>query len=574
MNDVEEIKKRIDIVEFISQYLQLKKAGVNHSAICPFHSEKSPSFMVSPQRQSFKCFGCGKSGDVVTFFMEMEGFSFPEALRILGERVGIQVSLRPKEELDREKSIKDKLLAINLTAAKYFKVILRQKEGEQALSYLKKRKIPDNIIEKFKIGYAPRDSKLGQYFARYHFTEKETALAGSPQRFKYRIIFPIFDVLGFVIGFSGRILESALPEGFSTNPKYLNTPETPVFHKSRCLYGLNLAKESIRKSKRVVVVEGQMDVISSHVAGVEEVVATSGTALTPDHLKIIKRYSTDVIFAFDEDEAGQKAALSAIAMALREGLDVRLTIIDKYKDVGELVESDPKEWKEVLDQALPPIEWLVQRAKKSGQMLEAKDKKTLVAKAIPIIQQMPDEVERAHFVSYLAKAVGVPSIAVEKSLLKLKMPENKENTSGSPARDIELDIISFMANYPDLIGKTEPVLPEYITDGSYLEFYNKLHKCYNSEGKVEDCISSAMGSCPDDLKNKIAVSALEWDGKIEEDQERALSEFVDISNRIKQNKKEMVKDEFAKKISQAESSGDMDKVRELMKDLQDCLKQK
>lgn len=569
MNDAEEIKKRIDIVEFLGQYLQLKKAGINHSAVCPFHEEKTPSFMVSPQRQSYKCFGCGKSGDAISFFMEMEGLSFPEALRILGEKVGVQVSTRPKEELDREKSMRDKLFNINLIAAKYYKAVLRQEEGSRAIDYLTKRKIPENIIEKFKIGYAPAHNTLDRYFTKYKFSSKEVTLAGNPQKFKYRVIFPIFDVLGFVVGFSGRVLEAALPAGFSANPKYLNTPETPIFHKSRCLYGLNLAKDSIRKNKRVVVVEGQMDVISSHIAGVEEVVATSGTALTQEHLKILKRYTSNIIFAFDEDEAGQKAALGAISMALLEDLDVRLTIIDKYKDVGELVESNSSEWEQVVDRSLPPVEWLVSRAKMRKATLEAKDKKDLVIQAVSIIKQMQDEVERAHYVSYLAHAVGVPTIAIEKSMSKIKVQSSEERQITVVEKDLELDILSFVANYPNLLAKIEMPKGEYFTNNTYREFYKKLHECYNSGSKVGDCLSKLMESCPDDLKQKVTASAIGWDGKIEEDQEEALAEFVDISNRIKHNRKELIKAEFARKISQAESEGNMTEVRDLMKKLQE-----
>lgn len=576
MNDAEEIKKRIDIVEFIGQYLQLKKAGVNHSALCPFHGEKTPSFMVSSQRQSYKCFGCGKSGDAISFFMEMEGFSFPEALRILGERVGVQVSSKPKEQIDREKTLRDKLLNINLVAAKYYKATLSSGGGELALEYLKKRKIPYDMVEKFKIGYAPGTNKLSSYFAKYGFSSKEISLAGSPQKFKYRIIFPIFDTLGFVTGFSGRILENSLPAGASPNPKYLNTPETPVFHKSRTLYGLHLAKDAIRKNKRVVVVEGQMDVISSHIGGVSEVVATSGTALTQDHLKIIRRYTSDVIFAFDEDEAGQKAAINAILMALKESLDVKLVIIDNYKDVGELVENEKEKWPEIVNKALPPIEWLVARMKKGGDEMGAKEKKALVSKALPIVKQMQDEVEKAHYISYLAKTVAVPVIAIERALDKISGSAGDEKTSATMTKiekDFKLDILSFVVSYPRFASKLDLPSPNYFAGSEYDEFYNKVYKCYNPKGKNEECIREAIQSYPDELKKKIAVSALEWDGKIAENETEALAEFVGILNRIKKDRREITKKEFAAKISAAESSGDMEKVKKLMLELQDVFKE-
>lgn len=574
MDDVEEIKKRIDIVEFIGQYLQLKKAGVNHSGLCPFHEEKTPSFMVSPQRQSYKCFGCSEAGDVISFFMKMEGFSFPEALRVLGERVGVQVSLRPKEDLDREKSFRDKILNINLTAAKYYKAIMWQKQGELALEYLKKRQVPPEIIQKFKLGYAPGINNLDKYLNKYKFSYAEIKAAGNPQRFKYRIIFPIFDTLGFVVGFSGRIFESQLPQGMSPNPKYLNTPETPVFHKSRVLYGLNFAKDAIRKNKRVVVVEGQMDVISSHIGGVEEVVASSGTALTVEHLKILKRYTNDVIFAFDEDEAGQKAALSAILMGLELGLDIKLTVIEGFKDVGELVEKGGASWAKVLSSALPPVEWLAYKAKKDTDLSSAQGKKLLVNKAVPIIRKMEDEVERSHYVSYLAKTIGIPSIAIEKSLSKIKASKERAEERPVTTRDLELDILSFAVNYPIIAMKTELISAEFITNKQYQQFYNLTYKCYNSNEEVKECINKAVASFPEDLKSKIQLSAIEWDQKVAENEGEALSEFVDIQSKIRSGKKEEIKMDFAKKIAEAESSGDMSRVRSLMEDLQKSLKEK
>jgi len=340
MDVAQEIKKRIDITDFIREYLQLKKVGINYSALCPFHEEKTPSFMVSPERQSFRCFGCGESGDVISFYQKIEGLSFPEALKLLGERTGVEVRFKSKEASDKERTIRDKIFRINLLSAKFFKLKLKSSNGKTALSYLQNRGLSKKTIEKFKIGFAPAGNQLKMIFHKMKISQDDLSMAGHPERFRHRIIFPIFDTLGNIIGFSGRILEEGLPSGLPPHPKYLNTPETPVFYKSRALYGINFAKEAIRKKKRVVVVEGQMDVIASSDAGIGEVVASSGTALTGEHLKVIRRYSQNVIFAFDEDEAGQKAAHSSVMLSLRQSLEVKLTIIKKYKDIGELVQKD------------------------------------------------------------------------------------------------------------------------------------------------------------------------------------------------------------------------------------------
>jgi DNA primase len=572
MDVPEEIKKRLDIIDFIGQYLQLKKVGVNYSAPCPFHQEKTPSFMVSPERQSFRCFGCGESGDVISFYQKIEGLDFPEALKLLGERTGVEVSFKSKEASDKEKTVRDKIFRINLLSAKFFKLTLKSKQGEEALKYLKQRGLSDDIIEKFKIGFAPDGSKLRDVFYKMRITEGDLSLAGHPERFKYRIIFPIFDTLGNIIGFSGRILESSLPGGLSPHPKYLNTPETPVFHKSRVLYGINLAKDAIRKNKRVVLVEGQMDVVLSHEAGLNEVVASSGTALTDEHLKIIRRYSQNVIFAFDEDEAGQKAALNAVCMALSQSLEVKLTIIDKYKDIGEVVEKDKKILAGIIKDALPPVEWLVKRA---GQNLTARGKKQLVADALFFIRAMQDEIEKAHYISYLAKIVSVPEIAIEKTLQKIedKTKTKKENKRESlPPQDLELDFICFVVNYPEIVDGLSLGAEIEFDNEEYGRIYKAVRACYAESGKRQKCLLDLRASFSRKLLEEIDSNSLSWDKKIKEDKEEAFQEFLSIKAKLANRGKEKVKQDYARLIAEAESGGKIEKVRSLMTKLQEELK--
>ena len=572
MDNVEEIKKRLDIVEFIGQYLQLKKAGVNHSALCPFHKEKTPSFMVSPERQSFKCFGCNEGGDVITFLMKMEGLTFPEALKVLGERVGVSVQLQPKDEMQREKTKRDQIFKINLLAAKYFKVMLWTSAGAAVLKYLKGRGLSRETMEKLKIGYAPPTDKLEKYLTK-RFPSSELALAGHPERFRYRIIFPIFDVLGQVVGFSGRIFESALPQGLSPHPKYLNTPETPVFHKSRALYGINFAKAAIREQKRVVVVEGQMDVASSHEAGVSEVVATSGTALSQDHLRIIGRYSPNAIFAFDEDEAGQKAAHAVVPLALQEGLEAKLTIIKGYKDVGELVQAQKQLWPKILKEALPPVEWLVEKAKRSlgGKEMTAQDKKRLAAQALPIIYQMPDEVEKAHYLNYLSQVVGVPQIAIERAMEKIREPKTRALPPPAEKKDYELEALAVLLNLPEL-GQVFIESPLEFSNQDYQKVYNRVRKCYASFKEAPARLQKLSGTLERELKEKLAAAVLVWDQKIAEDKETALAEVAALKTHLVGKRNETLKANFASEISAAESRGDLEKVKELLEKLQESLK--
>jgi DNA primase len=507
----------------------------------------------------------------------MEGLTFPEALKMLGDRVGVEVVFRGAKEQQQQKTEKENVLRVNLLCAKYFKAVLWSKEGKQALDYLTSRGLSPEIIEKFKIGYANDPSKLSATLAKYKVGFADLAKAGHPERFRYRIMFPIFDTLGNIVGFSGRILESALPEGLSPHPKYLNTPETAVFHKSRILYGLHLAKNAIREQASVVVVEGQMDVISSHIGGVENVVASSGTALTQDHLKIISRLSSNIVFSFDEDEAGQKAALSAVPMALDLSLEPKLTIIEKYKDVGELVEKEPASWKLAVKSALPPVEWLVARATKArqGDNFSAPEKKELVKKALAFISRMTDEIEKAHYISYIAKVVGVPAETVEKALSKSPRKSSpSQDAPAEPQEDIEAKILSGLIYHPKLFSDKSLYADIKFTNGEYAEVYKEVEKCYNkpSQELSRDLLDVLKRVTDRQQQEVFAVYALEWDKKIEENQKDAIQEFVDFKRKIVQTKKEETKSDYATAIAQAEAKGDLSKLKKLMEELQEKLK--
>jgi len=580
MEAVEEIKQKIDIVELISQYMELRRAGINYSARCPFHQEKTPSFMVSPERQVFRCFGCGESGDAISFLQKMEGLTFPEALKVLGDRVGVQVSFSNKKDYEKVKSEKEKLSGVNLLSAHFFKAALWNKAGAKALEYLYARGLTKEVIEKFKIGYAPASDQLETMLKKAGYSYKDLSSAGNPQRFHYRIMFPIFNVFGEVIGFSGRIMESVLPEGVSAHPKYLNTPETALFHKSKILYGLNLAKEQIRKSKKAIIVEGQMDVAMSHVAGVENVVASSGTALTDEHLKILGRYTPDIILSFDEDEAGQKAAEKAVTDAYDLSLEPKLTIIQDYKDVGELVKERPKQWQKVVDEALAPVEWIIKKKIVPGVELSGEEKKDLVKRALFFVRHMQDEIEKAHYVKRLAGVVGVPQISVEKALEKFSSGQkSKRQSPATPAadkpsaeNDLEAKLVAAVLLLPQFVGKIKS-LPELILEEKdYLAIYTKASACYNDPSKDSGkCLQAINQKIPRQMQEVFAVNAVVWDKMIQEDEQSALSELEALIGKILVRKRESIKDKFASLIAEAEKSGDINQVKELMTRLQQNL---
>lgn len=579
MDQVDEVKKRIDIVELISQYLEVKRSGINYSSRCPFHQEKTPSFMISPERQVFRCFGCGESGDVISFLQKMEGLSFPEALKILADRAGVQLEFSSNKDFQKQKSEKEKLFRINLLSAKYFKAMLATKEGKAAMDYLLERGLTKEAIERFKIGFANSPERLEKILLKDGFSYKDLSNAGNPQRFHHRIMFPIFSVFGEVVGFSGRILESVLPQGVSPHPKYLNTPETPIFHKSKILYGLNLAKDQIRKSKRAIVVEGQMDVVMSHVAGVENVVASSGTALTEDHLKILGRYTTDIVFAFDEDEAGQKAANKAVVEAYKLSLEPKLTIIEGFKDVGELAQTKPHEWSKIVSSALPAVDWLIKTHGFPRENPSAEQKKNLTKEALVFINNMPDEIEKAHYVNRLSKVVGVPQISVEKALAKLeqgiagkKKPESVDQPTvhDEPANP-ELQLISVVLLLPNLAAKIALPDIEFAND-NYRKIYTKVKSCYNQPSKdTVNCLHAIRNRLPREMQELFAVNVVVWDKAVQDNESIALAELEALIKKILSAKRESLKTEYATAIAEAEKSGDIAKVKQLMQSLQQNL---
>ncbi|MEK7643373.1 MAG: DNA primase, partial [Patescibacteria group bacterium] len=364
MTPAEQIKGRLDIVSFIQGYIKLEKAGINYKARCPFHGEKTPSFFVSPARDGWHCFGCGKGGDMFTFLMEMEGIEFPEALRILAERTGVELKAGGPGE---DRSQKTKLLAVLEEATRFFESNL--KHEEEVKRYLKERGLSDETISSFRIGFAPDGWRtLSEHIKRQGYTDEELEQAGlavqgskgAYDRFRSRIIFPLEDALGRVIGFGGRIFppNAKAEEG----AKYINTPQTALYDKSRFLYGFNKAKTAIRTARHTVVVEGYMDCILSHQAGVAQTVAVSGTALTSSHLSMMRRLADAVTFAFDVDKAGIDASRRAVNLAYEQEFHVRVADIEGGKDPADIVLQDSRAWIKMVDDSMESIQFFLKKA--------------------------------------------------------------------------------------------------------------------------------------------------------------------------------------------------------------------
>lgn len=423
MDAVEEVKSRINIEDVISEYVQLKRAGRNFKGLSPFGNEKTPSFMVSPEKQIWHDFSSGKGGNVFTFIMEMEGLDFKGALEHLARKAGVDLTQYQTGKSAQTGKLKERLLEANQLATKFYQV--QFSKNQKALEYIfKKRQFTKDIALAFCIGYSPNTGgALCDYLKKKGFSDKELQAAGLMARryrggdmFRGRIMIPLMDPQGRVIGFTARLLDDD-PDA----PKYINTPQTLLYDKGRHVYGLHLAKEAIRAKKYAVLVEGNLDVIASHQAGVKEVVATAGTALTEMHLKALGRFTNDLRLAFDQDKAGLAATERAIPIAGKVGVSLSIITVPEGKDPDELVRKDPKAWEKVIEQNQYALDWLIDRYKTILDLDSAQGKREFSDVMLAVVRQLPDHVEQDHYINKLAGILGVSSEA-----LKSKLNETSE----------------------------------------------------------------------------------------------------------------------------------------------------
>ena len=400
----EEVRARLNIEDVIGEYVQLKRAGRNFKGLSPFTSERTPSFTVSPEKHIWHDFSSGKGGDVFSFVMEVEGLDFRAALEQLARKAGVDLSQYDSRHDGELAKRKKRALEANELAARYFQQNLLK--NPHALDYvLQKRRFTKEILSTFRIGYAPdTGDSLVRLLEQRGFTKKELSEAGLVNRFggdlfRGRVMIPLMDAGGRVIGFTGRILEDD-PKA----PKYLNTPQTVIYDKSRHVFGLSQAKESIRRGDGAVVVEGNLDVVASHMAGVDQVVATAGTAMTEYHLKALSRLSHNVKLAFDADKAGLAATERALPIAQVVG--VNLTIVSlpgEAKDPDELIQKDPNLWREAIDNSQPVVDWILDQYQQREDLTTAAGKRSFTSAALTVIRGLSDVVEQEHYQTRVAQ---------------------------------------------------------------------------------------------------------------------------------------------------------------------------
>ncbi len=454
MDFAEQVKSSVDIVNVIGEYVRLRKTGTRYTGLCPFHGEKTPSFSVNPRHQFFKCFGCGESGDVFAFLMKHDSLSFFESLKLLAERNGIPI---PKREgyTDDDAKLRGAIYRMHELAEAEFRSQLAGPGGAPAREYLQKRGVAPESAERFSIGYAPSSGRMTKLLEREGFSPLEMEESGLVakretggffDRFRNRLMFPIHNESGKTIAFGGRALAA------DEKAKYVNSPETKIYKKSHVLYNLHRAKDGIRAADRIVLVEGYMDAIGAFTAGVREVIASCGTALTSQQVQVLRRHSATVVVNFDADAAGENAAERSIQMLLAEGLRVRILTLEGNLDPDEYCRQQGAEaYQQKVAQAGSYFHWLADRARSRHDMRSAEGRYAAFQILVPAIQNLSDKLERAAVVNDVAGYLGIDQGLVLESFRK--MAAQKNQSSVLPARPVmphrDRILISVLLAEPD-----------------------------------------------------------------------------------------------------------------------------
>ncbi len=481
MGVIDEVKQRADIVEVISEYVRLTKSGRTFRGLCPFHSEKNPSFFVYPEQQTWHCFGaCNTGGDVFSFVMKKQGIDFGEALRLLADRAGITVS----QKFEREAEGKERLYQINQAAAQYFhNLLLNSPAGEKARGYLSGRGLSAETIAGFQLGFGLESwDALKRYLGDKGYTEDELLTVGlvvkteagkTHDRFRDKLIFPIADARGRIIGFGARVLDDSLP-------KYVNSPQTPVFDKSGSLYGINLARQAIRQQNKVVLVEGYMDVITAHQHDFANVVATMGTAMTEKQIGNIKKLSRNVVLALDADAAGEEAMLRGVNYENTLEAEVQVIIMPPGKDPDEVIKQDAEAWQQLVAEALPVIDYTFNMVTSKLDLATASGKSMAADKLIPIIAEIRDSIRRDHYLNKLSTLTAVSYRSLEAVLSRIRPDRRaakpKQETVARTVQSVwsspvEENCLALLLQHFELKAQCQDLLPEYFEGSKNREIF-------------------------------------------------------------------------------------------------------
>jgi len=513
MGVIDEVKQRTDIVEAVSQYTTLKKAGRTFRALCPFHSEKHPSFFVYPEQQSWHCFGaCNTGGDIFSFIMKKEGIDFGEALRLLAQKAGVTIPSRFEQDTGKEE--RERLYQVDQAAAQYFhNLLLNSPVGERARSYFTSRGLSQKTIIDFQLGFSLNSwDALKQYLMERGYTESELLTAGlvieaeaggTHDRFRNRLMFPIHDIRGRIVGFGARVLDDSLP-------KYLNSPQTLIFDKSSCLYGISLAAAAIRQQNLVVIVEGYMDVITAHQNDFNNVVASMGTSVTEKQVGTLKRLTKNMALALDADAAGEEAMLRAVGYENTLDAEVKVIILPRGKDPDDVIREDAKIWQNLLEEALPIVDYTFNMVTSELDLSTARGKSLAVDKLLPIVAEMKDTVRQAHYLQKLARLAKVSQHSLEAALGRIKPSQGKRQAK-EPSQEtvtqalhpllsspVEEYCLALLLQHPELKGRDEGLSSEYFENSENREIFSAWQQA-NDLSLLKDGLDSAIWEHLDSL---------------------------------------------------------------------------
>lgn len=561
---IEEIKNRLDIVKVISSYIKLKKAGANYKALCPFHSEKKPSFFVSPARQIWHCFGCGAGTSIFDFIMKIEGVEFGDALRILAQKAGVEL----KREDPKLRTERQRIYEICELATRFFqKQLEASKTGLEAKKYLLTRGITEESIKEWQIGYAPDAWQgLSDFLVSQGYRREEIGRAGLAiknekgnfyDRFRGRIIFPVFSLNSQPIGFGGRIFAQKETEEIA---KYINTPNTLLYDKSRILYGLDEAKMEIRKRNFSILVEGYIDVILSHQVGFKNVVATSGTALTPYQLRILKRYSENILTSFDMDIAGNTATKRGIDLAQNLGFNVKIITMPEGSDPADIISKNQKKWKELVESSKSILDFYFETTFSRFDKKTPQGKKEISKILLPVIKRIPNQIEQSHWVKKLAKDLEVreEDVIAELRKIKTEKPESEvEELSPQKSRKEKLE-----ERIVTLVLKSPEVFP-LISEKDFDFFSPPISKILSYLKKEIHHLEKIKP--PPELADLINYFFLK--SEIEEISDQDLEkEFKICLKEIKALEIKKRLNKISQEVKRAESEKDLSKVQKLIKE--------
>jgi DNA primase len=573
----EEVRSRLNIEDVIGEYVQLKRAGRNYKGLSPFSGEKTPSFYVSPDKNIWHDFSSNKGGDIFTFVMEVEGMDFRQALEHLARKAGVELMEYESPDAKRRAALKKRAIEANELAARFYQQNLLR--NQHALEYVfKKRKLSKQVVQDFQIGYAPDNgSALTNFLLKRGFSKQEIADAGLSNRyggdmFRGRMMVPLMDPSGQVIGFTGRIIGD-VPNA----PKYLNTPQTLVYDKGRHIFALSQAKEAIRKAEYVVMVEGNLDVVSSHQAGVRQVVATAGTAMTEHHLRAMKRLTGDVRLAYDSDKAGVAATERAIGLASQVGVELTvITLTDDAKDPDELIQVSPKKWQQAIDAAVPAVEWVLEQYAARVDLATAAGKREFTTAGLSVVTALNDPIEQEYYEQKIADMSGSSLEAVRSKRAGDAKPEQKlREVKAQPKQDgrggeqyiYEDELLAVAA-----VDAPSQELFEHL-DTSYFhgEERRALARYYVTNG------GRVLDDTPEELQKYdtyVKIVLLRADERyIKLDSNERYYETARLIKQMKQEHMKQTRDTLTAELREAESNGDDVRAMQLLVQLNELTKE-